>query len=278
MDPKTISNHELLLIIKDKTTSERKLTLEILHLLREVEVRRLYLERGYSSLHRYCVDELHYSDSAAQRRIQSMRLLFEVPVVEKSLRDGSLSLSNMAQVQSFFNAQLKVDKHYSGVEKQEILKSVEGKSRREAEKALLGLDPEAQVKNKETIKPVTSTQTKIEMIVDARFIEKVEKLKSLLSHKNPDLSFKGLVEILIDQALKKLDPSQKQTAPIKSNSPAAMPTEAKEKSPQGHAHASRFIPAKIKREIWVRDRGMCQFEDPLTKRKCSSTYRLEYDH
>ena len=72
MDLRAISNQDLLLAIKDKATSERKLTLEILHLLREIEVRSLYLERGYSSLHRYCVEELHYSDSAAQRRIQSI--------------------------------------------------------------------------------------------------------------------------------------------------------------------------------------------------------------
>ena len=78
------------------------------------------------------------------------------------------------------------------------------------------------------------------------------------------------MQVLIDQALKKLDPSQShrvasaQKSAKKINSPAVFQT--------------RYIPAKIKREIWVRDQGLCQYKDPLTNRRCGSTYRLEYDH
>ena len=56
----------------------------------------------------------------------------------------------------------------------------------------------------EKIRAVSATQTKIEIIVDDAFLEKVERLKSLLSHQAPQsLSFKELVELLIDKALKK---------------------------------------------------------------------------
>ena len=99
----------------------------------------------------------------------------------------------------------------------------------------------------------------------------------------------------MDQALKKLDPTQKQRvalpqepnqfkkAPLKSTpkeitSPAAMLTEADKLRPKVGPQPSRFISAKIKKEIWLRDKGKCQYEHALSRRKCGSTYRLEYDH
>ena len=44
---------------------EQALQLSVLDHLREIDARRLYLRRGYSSLFDYTVRELHYTEAAA---------------------------------------------------------------------------------------------------------------------------------------------------------------------------------------------------------------------
>src|SRR5690606_2316204 len=72
---------------------------EILKHLNEIDRRKLYLERGYSSLWAYCTEELNYSEAAAQRRIEAMRAL-EIPELEEKIESGKLTLSSIAKVQS----------------------------------------------------------------------------------------------------------------------------------------------------------------------------------
>ena len=81
---------------------EQALQLSVLDHLREIEARRLYLRRGYSSLFDYTVRELHYTEAAAWRRIKAMRLCRETSGVRERLQDGSLNLSNAALLQNSF--------------------------------------------------------------------------------------------------------------------------------------------------------------------------------
>jgi len=98
---KNKNNQTLILDLKDLVSRERQLLTEVLHHLREVEIRHLYLERGYSSLWAFATEELGYSESAAQRRIQAMRLLKEIPEVEEKIESGRLSLSVASQLHGF---------------------------------------------------------------------------------------------------------------------------------------------------------------------------------
>jgi hypothetical protein len=68
---------------KDLAKKEREITLNLLHHLREVERRSLFIELGYSSFLEFCVSELKYSVESAKRRISAMRLLKELPEIEE---------------------------------------------------------------------------------------------------------------------------------------------------------------------------------------------------
>ena len=81
---------------------EQVLQLSVLDHLREIDARRLYLRRGFSSLFDYTVRELHYTEAAAWRRIKAMRLCRETRGVRERLQDGSLNLSNAALLQNSF--------------------------------------------------------------------------------------------------------------------------------------------------------------------------------
>jgi hypothetical protein len=139
-----LSDSELLVSTQNLVQEERRLTTEVLWHIREVEKRRLFASRGYSSLFEYVVHELGYSEAAASRRINSMRLLKEIPQIEESLKSGSLNLSTVSAVRSFVSKEQKNEgKIYSSEAKLELLQSLENKSRRECEKILMGISPES---------------------------------------------------------------------------------------------------------------------------------------
>ncbi len=111
----------------------------------EIEKRKLFLEIGFGSLFDYVVQELGYSESAAYRRIQAMRLLKDVPVVEEKIADGSLTLTTAAQVQSFLKSEAKRRTVISVEDKIELIQEIENKSSREVEKYLMSMRPDEEV-------------------------------------------------------------------------------------------------------------------------------------
>ena len=84
---------------------ERHLQGAIIDHLAEIDARRLFLQRGCSSLFDYAVRELGYSDAAAGRRIGAVRLCADQPDARERLRDGSLTLSAAAELQWAFDRQ-----------------------------------------------------------------------------------------------------------------------------------------------------------------------------
>ena len=68
----------------------------------EIEARRLYLDRGFSSLFDYVKRGLGYSDAATWRRINAMKLCARIEGVRERLWDGSLTLDAAAQLQAAF--------------------------------------------------------------------------------------------------------------------------------------------------------------------------------
>ena len=41
---------------------------------------------------------------------------------------------------------------------------------------------------------------------------------------------------------------------------------------------SRYVPVAVKREVWRRDQGCCNYVDRHSGRRCNSRYRIEIDH
>ncbi|MGH7723901.1 MAG: HNH endonuclease [Candidatus Eiseniibacteriota bacterium] len=90
-----LSDAVLLRGLRALVARDRMTTAELLAYLAEVDDRRLYLAAGYSSMHAYCVDELHLSEDAALKRIQAARAARQFPVLFKALADGRLHLAGV---------------------------------------------------------------------------------------------------------------------------------------------------------------------------------------
>ena len=97
-----LGDQQLLEQTKRLAANQRCLEVHILDHLDEIDRRGLALRRGFSSLFDYAVRELRFTDAAAQRRIQSMRLCRRHGWVRASLQSGELSLTAAAQLETTF--------------------------------------------------------------------------------------------------------------------------------------------------------------------------------
>ena len=192
MNLKTISGSDLLSRTKSLVSEERRISADVLHHLREIERRRLFAEAGFSSLFAFCVAELKYSEGAAYRRINAMRLLKDCPEIEGAIRGGTLSVSSACEVQRFVT-----QKPCSSEEKKKIVESIKGKSKRDCRRIF------------EEIAPDTAKKVQIE--VSLELLEKLKRIHALSAHRNK--SIPEVLEWMADKILNQIEPKTTSPAP-----------------------------------------------------------------
>ena len=215
---------------------EQALQILVLDHLREIEARQLHLTRGYGSLYDYVVRELGYTAAAAWRRIKAMRLSSQIGVAGELLRDGSLALSNAAQLQNLFersdrNHGRPPGKHGAGggldgtprndtapggpaggpvldvAAREDLVRQAAGKSTRDVQQMLAEVDPELARPN-DRLRALGSGRWELKASVDAECRHGLEKLQLLLSHRYPHLTLGGLVARLVREGLDRYDPER----------------------------------------------------------------------
>lgn len=178
-------DQQLLFDLHQAVLQERKLTLAVIELLKEVEDRKLYLNLGFASLVEFCIKELKYSESAAYRRISAMRLVRDLPEVERKIEDGSLSLAVISQAAVHIRQKEKwAQRKLQTGEKKTLLDQLEGLSCRETEKLLIQNEPQI-VEMKESIRQVSGELQELKLVMPPEMQNDLEKLKMLLSHVMP---------------------------------------------------------------------------------------------
>ena len=126
-------------------------------------------------------------------------------------------------------------------EKDHVIEKVKGKSTREANKIL---DQMSGVERKKVI------------TLNERLLKKLEKIQKEFG----DCSELEAIEALLDQKLQKMQsekPTRKSSKPSKNQ---------------------RYIPRKVKEQIYVIAKGRCQFVSKLTGKRCECRSNLQYDH
>lgn len=245
MNLKHITDKTLLLDIKRFVKEERQLSIQVLHHLREIERRRLFADLGFSSLFEYTTKELGYSDSAAMRRINSARLLNEMPSLEKKIVSGDISLTSLAQAAQSFKRN-----NFDNDVKRSIIAQLENKSTRDCDKILSIFDNPTE--QKEEIKAITPELSSLTVTITDKTLQNLEKLKSQLAHKN--FSNDELLNFIFNLALEKIliDKYHLNTSGRKTES------------------TTRYIPTEVRKRVYLRDKGRCQ--------NCKSVYKVEFDH
>lgn len=242
MNLKHLTDKQLLNDTKQLSLENHKITAKILHHIKEVEIRKLYCEIGYSSIFNYVVQELGFSEGSANRRITSARLLKDMPELEKKIENGSLTLTNLSKAADKFKQNNITDKEF----KRDIISALENSSSRTCEKTLSEIITPGSL----PIQPERHFHI-INVSISEETYDKYEDIRSILAHHK--LTKDALFNKIFDSAILHL-----QRVKFKTQSTRQTTT----KNP-------RFITAAIKKAVFLRDK-VCQ--------KCSSKNVLEYDH
>lgn len=194
----------------------------------------------------YAIKELQYSESAALRRIQSARLLADIPEIENKINDGSLSLSNLQKASNFFKQENIQD--IGG--RLEVIEKLEGKTAREAEKTLfeLGTTPALPP---ESVKPVSATFTQVKVNVSDETYNQMMKARSILGEFSFGDSYMSKVAC---EAIENVNRKKYK-----------LTNKGRETETSG-----RVPTASQQRELYKRGEGVCE--------KCGSLFKVQKDH
>jgi hypothetical protein len=293
-----LTDEQLLYDLEDAAAAERTATARLITLLAELDVRRLYLAQGYSSLFVYCTRSLHLSEHAAYGRIEAARAARRFPIVLDWLADGSITLTTVCLLSS----QLTVDNH------QRVLESARHKTKREVEQLIAALRPQPPVPSlvrklpepktaAAALTPGVSAESgaaaaragdaagvyvpatprptpaviltlaperyKVQLTIGRETHDKLRKVQDLLRHLVPN----GDPAVIFDRALTLLlqDLERRKLAQVERPRP-----------PTSSHTRTRHVPAAVRREVWERDDGRCAFVG--TVGQCCERGLLEFHH
>src|SRR5690606_8839260 len=136
---------------------------------------------------------------SAQRRIDAMRAIKTMPELKQKIETGRITLSAVATAQSFFRQEAKQNRPVSVEKRVELFKSLEGKTKKEAEKTLCTEFPLTLPRDKE--RELTEDKTEIRFVASKDLMEKLARVKSLMSHKNPNPTYEELFSLMAEFVL-----------------------------------------------------------------------------
>jgi len=292
-DFEIVSDRDLLAMVHQFASDERRATARLIASLAELDARRLYLGQGCSSLFTYCTQVLHLSEHAAYLRIEAARAARTYPVLLEQLDTGEITLTAV----SLLAPHLTPDNH------QQLVEAARYKSKREVEQLVATVRPQPPVASAirklpqpvrqamsdvtpaatiaassasdegpvrtvpatkpAILKPLDAERYKVQFTVNRDTFERLQRVQDLMRHVCPD----GDVAIVFERALTFLLEHLERTKLARVSQPRPA-TRA--------ASRSRHIPADVRRAVWTRDGGQCAFVGECGR--CTERGLLEFHH
>jgi hypothetical protein len=287
-----LSDDELLATVKHLATTESRATAALVRSLMELDVRRLYLGEGYSSLFTYCTQALHLAEGAAYNRIEAARAARRFPAILTALEAGSVTLTTVRLLAP----------HLTAANHQDLLASARHKGKREVEQLVASIRPLPSVPSTirklpepregvldsspvafmptavateppvvaavrtsapPTITPLAPERYKLQLTISRETHDRLRRVQALARAVIPS----GDPAEIFDRALALLlqELERRRCAAVRS------PRTAREA-----VGRSRHIPASVKREVWRRDEGRCAYTG--REGRCTERSFLEYHH
>ena len=303
---KSMSDDELLRRLADLLRQSRRVEVDLVAHIAEVDERRLYAREASPSMFAYCTEVLHLSEAEAYLRIAAARASREYPMLLAMLADGRLHLTAIAKLAPHLTRDnrdtlLARAAHRSKREIEELVaehaprpdapslmrKLPEGRTRGQRPDRLdpeLRLDgvvapglrpdgvatrelrPEAPARPA-VVEPLAPARYKVQFTASAELHDKLERLRALMRSSVPDGDLAAIVEQAVTEKLERLE--ARRFARTKSPRKALSGTET---SPR-----RRHIPAAVRRAVHERDGGRCCYTDEQGRR-CTARDGLEFHH
>jgi hypothetical protein len=285
--------------LADLLSREHAAMADFLIALADFDRSRSWLELGYSSLFYFLHQELGLSKGAAHYRKTAAELIQRFPEIVEPLRDGRLCITGivpLARVLTTDNRREMLPKFFQRSKREamaiaaalqpaaaphrDLIVPVRGDpvpppgaapaepltlspSAAHGEEMVQPVEPRLYVR-RDSAEPLTEDLSRLHVTVSRRFLDKLEAARAALSHARPGATIETILEAGLDVVLERH---------ARRRGLVQKPRKAKEKLA---AEADRSK-AQVKREVWIRDRGRCQW--PLESGGiCGSRCRVEFDH
>jgi hypothetical protein len=277
--------------------SEHGAMADFLVALADFDRQRLWIQLGHSSLFYFLHRELGLSKGAAHFRKVAAQLVQQFPEVVEPLRDGRLCITSVVELARVMTPENRAEAmprffHRSKREAKEVAMEIRPAEVIPRREVVMGLPrsivvrleepepvlpeirtlaatgapaaPEAlQLNPQWTSEPLTADLRRLHMTVSKQFLEKLEAARQGQGHAQPGASAEKVLEAALDLLLAA---QAKRRAEVKKPQQNPRPT----KNPGR-------VPAAVKRAVWARDEGKCQWRLD-SGGICGSTLRLEIDH
>ena len=293
-DLKKLSDQQLIANTDKLVQEERRVSLLVLQHLREVEVRRLFVDLGFDSMYKYCVQRLKYSEGETQRRLSAARLLKELPEIEEHIKSGELNITNLSAVQTFLRAEKQAAQPLDREQKLKLLSEVKNKSTREVKANLIeqSHQPTLLAERFQMPQNLPATTLKFETFMNEENQQLLQEFKNLYAHDLDDQSHHSVLLFLLKKAVqhkkKKLGLDKAPAATSNAPLPSAPEVEHSTKTAQNRdkLRIKSNLPPKLRasispktqRLIWARANSCCEYVHHPSKTRCTSQYALEIDH
>ena len=263
--------------------------------LAEFDRQRLWVQLGHASLFDFLHRELGLSRGSAHYRKVAAQLIQRFPEVVGPLREGKLCITVVLELARVITPENST----------EVLPRFFHRSRQEAKAVAVEIRPAEVVPRKEMVtalplvsstqpgrvqpvelaaaplvqgassptpamrpaapmqaEPLTPDLRRLHMTVSKQFLHKLEAARAGQGHAQPGASAEKVIEAALDLLLEQQ---------ARRRGVAKKPQQTPRPARPGH------VPAAVKRAVWSRDDGKCQW--PIDSGGiCGSTLRLEIDH
>ena len=272
-----LADASVLTSLKSNDATNRSALADLLADLGEVDERELWRNVASSSLHEYCTEELNWTDDEAYKRVRVAQVARRFPAIFHAIADGRLNSSGVLLLKTQLSEE-NVD---------ELISVAARKTRRQIERLLADRAPKPDLLARiEPIDsalpaptpslnlapgPISITRTKLEPLgaqrtglhtmIDDETSALLQRAQDLLGHRDVPTVLKRALKLLVAQLEKR------------KFAVTDRPRRSKTTSDD-----SRYIPAHVRRAVYLRDGGQCTYVCPETGKRCASCRRLEYDH
>ena len=129
-----------------------------------------------------------------------------------------------------------------------------------------------------TVEPLDGERARIHMTVSRDFLAKLDAARDALSHSHPGASRDQIIEAGLDLILERTAKRRGLVKNPRKKAPAAAePSAPRERTAVPAKDPGRYVAADVRRAIWERDQGKCQW--PVDGGGiCGSQLRAELDH
>ncbi|MFS4457557.1 HNH endonuclease [Bdellovibrio sp. HCB2-146] len=298
---KAMTDNQLIERVEYLVRRERELVECLIWHLQEIQDRKLYIQMGFTSLFECLVKHFKYSEAVAYSRISALKIISAVPEAAEALNSGEVNLTTLSLTQSFIRKQEKeTGEKVSPEQKVQYVESIKNKSTQEVKQILATISPVSELPL-DKVQYLDQKHVQLQVTIDRTILEKIEKLKSLISHENIDPSYCDLLNIALDAAIEKVEKKKgikisskerrslskennhsqnenlRKDVPIAIQIGAKTETQAQTSTQSFSVKSSRYILRDVKRFVLNRSNHQCEYIHSNGQR-CTSKFQLQFDH